>query len=74
MNSVATGTVVLDLTVGKSGEVKKLIPIRPVPSLTSAAISAVQKWTINAATFHGKAIASKIVIAFVFRLPTVTTP
>jgi len=73
-NSVATGTVVLDLTIGKSGEIKKLFPIRPVPSLTSAAISAVKRWTINAATFNGKAITSKLIIAFVFRPPTVTTP
>jgi outer membrane biosynthesis protein TonB len=74
INSVATGTVVLDATIGKSGEIKKLFPIRPVPSLTSAAISAVKKWTINAATFHGKAITSTLIIAFVFRPPTVTTP
>jgi len=74
INSVATGTVVLDATIGKSGEVKNLFPIRPVPSLTSAAISAFKKWTINTATFHGKAITSKLIIAFVFRPPTVTTP
>ena len=74
MNSVATGTVVLDATIGKSGEIKRLLPIRPVPSLTSPAINAVKSWTINAATFHGKAITSKLIIAFVFRPPTITTP
>jgi TonB family protein len=74
MNSVAIGTVVLDATIGKSGEIKKLVPIRAVPSLTSAAISAVKKWTINAATYNGKAITSKLIIAFVFRPPTATTP
>jgi TonB family protein len=73
INSVAIGTVVLDATIGKSGEIKKLFPIRAVPSLTSAAISAVKKWTINAATYHGKAITSKLIIAFVFRPPTATT-
>lgn len=74
VNSVAAGTVVLDVTIGKSEEIKKMVPIRPVPSLTSAAISAVKKWTINAATFHGKSITSKLIIAFVFRPPTASTP
>jgi hypothetical protein len=42
--------------------------------LTSAATSAVKKWTIHAATFHGKSITSKLIIAFVFRPPTASTP
>jgi outer membrane biosynthesis protein TonB len=74
MNSVAMGTVVLDATISKSGEIKRLLPIPSVPSLTSPAINAVKSWTLNAATFHGKAITSKLIIAFVFRPPTITTP
>jgi hypothetical protein len=74
INSVAAGTVVLDVTVGKSGEIKRLLSIRAVPSLTSPAISAVKGWTLNAATFSGKAISSKLIIGFVFRPPTATTP
>ena len=74
MNSVATGTVVLDATIGKSGEIKRLLPIRSVPSLTSPAISAVKTWTLKAGTFHGKAITSKLIIACVFRPPMITTP
>jgi TonB-like protein len=74
INSVAAGTVVLDITVGKSGEIKRLLPIRSVPSLTSPAISAVKSWTLNAATFNGKASTSKLIIGFVFRPPTATTP
>jgi TonB family protein len=74
MNSVATGTVVLDASIGKSGEIKRLVQIRSVPSLTSPAINVVKSWTLNAATFNGKAITSKLIIAFVFRPPTITTP
>jgi hypothetical protein len=33
----------------------------------------VKRWTINPATFHGKAIPSQLVVAFVFRSPTITT-
>jgi outer membrane biosynthesis protein TonB len=61
--------VVLDVTVDKNGDIKKVGVIRDVPSLTQPAIAAVKSWTINAATFNGKGIASKLVVAFVFRPP-----
>jgi hypothetical protein len=69
-NSVATGAVVLDVVVDKYSEVKKPTPIRPVPSLTSAAIAAVKTWTVNPATFNEKKTDAKLVVAFVFRSPT----
>jgi hypothetical protein len=72
-NSVGVGTVVLDETIDKYGAVKKTDVIRDVPSLTPEAIAAVKRWTINPATFNGKAIVSKLVVAFVFRSPTMTT-
>jgi hypothetical protein len=72
-NSVGVGTVVLDVTIDKYGAVKKTGMIRDVPSLTPEAIAAVKRWTINPATFNGKAIMSKLVVAFVFRSPTMTT-
>jgi hypothetical protein len=72
-NSVGVGTVVLDVTIDKYGTVKKTDVIRDVPSLTPEAIAAVKRWTINPATFNGKAITSKLVVAFVFRSPTMTT-
>ncbi len=72
-NSVGVGTVVLDVTIDKYGAVKKTDVIRDVPSLTPEAIAAVKRWTINPAKFNGKAIISKLVVAFVFRSPTMTT-
>jgi hypothetical protein len=69
-NSVATGAVVLDVSINKYSEVKKPTPIRPVPSLTSAAIAAVKTWTVNPATFNEKKLAANVVVAFVFRSPT----
>jgi TonB family protein len=74
VNSVATGSVVLDVTVDKSGQITKVTAIRGVPSLNSRAISAVKTWTINPATFNGKAITAKVIVAFVFRSPTITSP
>jgi TonB family protein len=70
INSVAAGTVVLDVTVVKSNEIRGVQPIRSVPSLTSPATSALMGWSVNAATSQGKAIQSKLIIAFVFRPPT----
>ena len=68
-NSVANGAVVLDVVVDKYSEVKKPIAIRPVPSLTGAAIAAVKTWTVNPATFKEKKLDAKLVVAFVFRAP-----
>ena len=65
--------MVLDVTIDKYGAIKKTDVIRDVPSLTPEAIAAVKRWTINAATFNGKAIASKLVVAYVFRSPTMST-
>lgn len=72
VNSVATGTVVLDVTVDNSGRVKKIGVIRDVPSLAPAAIAAVRGWTIKPATLLSKAITSKLIVAFVFRPPNIS--
>ena len=61
--------MVLDVTIDEHAEIKKVGVIRDVPSLTPAAIAAVKGWTINAATFNGKAITSRLVVAYVFSWP-----
>lgn len=68
-NSIATGTVVLDLLIDKYSNVKKVIPLRSVPSLTSAATASVKTWTVNPATFKEKKIDSKLIVVFVFQSP-----
>lgn len=73
-SSVASGTVVLDLLIDKYSEVKKATPIRSVPSLTSPAIAAAKTWTVNPATFSEKKLDATVVVAFVFRSPTISTP
>ena len=74
VNSVGIGAVVLDAAVDKYSQVKKVDLLRDVPSLSPEAIATVKRWTINPATFSGKPIASKLIVAFVFRSPTMTTP
>jgi hypothetical protein len=73
-NSMGTGTVVLDLVINKFSEVKEVTAIRSVPSLTEAAMAAVKNWTVNPATLNEKKLKSKLVVAFVFRSPSNSTP
>jgi outer membrane biosynthesis protein TonB len=72
--SVGTGTVVLSLLIDKQSGVKKVTPIRPVPSLTEAAAAAVKNWTVNPATLNEKKLDATVVVAFVFRAPINSTP
>jgi outer membrane biosynthesis protein TonB len=73
-DSAATGAVVLDLLIDKYSEVKKVTPIRSVPSLTQPAIAAVKTWTVNPATLNEKKLDARLVVAFVFRSPTNSMP
>jgi TonB family protein len=66
-NSVAQGTVVLDVTIGSSGQPKQIRVINDVPTLTQQAISAIKTWKFNAATFKGQPTPAPIIIAFVFQ-------
>jgi TonB family protein len=66
-NSVSKGTVVLDVTVGKGGQPRKVRVVQGVQTLTQQAVSAVKTWSFNPATIQGQPIASQIIIAFVFQ-------
>lgn len=66
-NSVSQGTVVLDVTVGKGGQPKKIRVVRGVQTLTQQAVNAVKTWSFNPASVQGQPIASQIIIAFVFQ-------
>jgi TonB family protein len=74
VNSVASGTVVLDVTIGRTGGVAKVKVIRDVPSLTPEAIKAVKAWGFSPATFKGQPIAAHLVVAFVFPSPVLAHP
>jgi TonB family protein len=66
-NSVSKGTVVLDVTVGKGGQARKIRVVQGVQTLTQQAVNAVKTWSFSPATIQGQPIASQIVIAFVFQ-------
>jgi len=73
-NSIASGTVILDVTIDKSGGITKIHVIRSVPSLTPQSIKAVKCWEVRAAAYKDQPVASHTVVAFVFPSPAITNP
>jgi Gram-negative bacterial TonB protein C-terminal len=69
VNSVAWGSVVVQLTVDSSGEVKGVDFLHGMDVFNSFVSDALKQWRFQAATFNGKPITSKTVIAFVFQPP-----
>jgi TonB family protein len=65
--SVAQGTVVLDVTIGRTGQPKQIRVVNDLLTLTQQAVSAVKTWGFNAATIRGQPIPAQMIIAFVFQ-------
>ena len=65
--SVSQGTVVLGVTIGKTGRAKQVRVLRGLPSLTQQAVSAVKTWGFTAATVQGQPVEAPVIIAFVFQ-------
>jgi outer membrane biosynthesis protein TonB len=71
INAAAPGTVVIQVTVGKSSAIQHLKVVRDLPPFTQFALSATNKWRFQAATLDGRPVASTLIVAFVFPpLPT----
>lgn len=69
INSVAWGSVLFQVTVDSAGEIQHLDLLHDMANFNSFAQEALKKWRFHAATLHGKPVASKIVIAFIFQPP-----
>lgn len=69
INSVAFGTVVVEVHVAASGEIEDVQVARDVPPLTDQALKAVRQWKFQAATLGGKPVASVVPVAFTFVRP-----
>ena len=69
INSVAEGTVVLEVGVASDGSVGDIRIVRDVPSLTTEAMKAVRKWKFSPATLDGRATRSTVIVAFAFSRP-----
>lgn len=70
VDSVAWGSVVTQLTVDESGQVKNVDLLHGMAAFNNLASDALKKWRFQAATFKGKPITSKTVVAFIFQPPS----
>ncbi len=66
-NTTAQGTVVLSVSVDKSGHVAKVKVVRGTSPLSDAAVDAVQQWGFQPAMRAGEAVAGRLCVAFVFQ-------
>ena len=81
---VGPGQAFVELTVGPDGAVQKVTPLRSTPPFTQGLIDAVTSWRFSAAVEDAigtdgkpegpKPVASKILVASMFRAPTLLTP
>jgi TonB family protein len=67
--AIAPGTVILEATINEAGKVQSAKVLRDAPPYTDKAIQAVGDWRFMPATLNGRPIKSKVILAFVFRLP-----
>jgi TonB family protein len=70
----AQGAVVLNVTLDTNGNAAQVATLRDVPPLTASATGALKNWNFSAATYEGNPIQSHMVVAFVFRSPSVALP
>jgi outer membrane biosynthesis protein TonB len=66
INAAAPGTVVIQVTVGRSSAVQRLRVVRDLPPFTQVSVRAVNKWRFQTATLDGKPVASALGVGFVF--------
>ena len=66
VQSIAVGTVVLEITVNEKGAVEDVRPIREIQSLTETALHAVKQWHFKPAILDGQTVRSRATVAVVF--------
>ncbi|HTV59826.1 MAG TPA: TonB family protein [Verrucomicrobiae bacterium] len=66
VNSEASGSVVLNVTIGKTGDLLRVHVIRSTPALTPQVLQAIKTWRFLPATWNGKPVVSRMGVSFVF--------
>jgi hypothetical protein len=72
VNSIVSGSVVIQVTVGANGKATAWQTVRALDPCTRFARDAAKKWSFRAATLDGQPVASKIAIDFIFQPPLTT--
>ena len=77
VQSIAIGTVVLEVIVSQTGEVEDIRTIRDIPSLTDVAVVSVKQWHFKPASLKGEPVRSRTTVAVTFNpaaLPATSVP
>ena len=69
VNSVAWGSVVLQITVDEMGDVKDVSVLHGMAGFNKFALDALKRWRFRAATIRGKPVTSSTVAVFIFQTP-----
>jgi TonB family protein len=72
-NTVASGTVALQVHVSSSGQINKVQVLRGKGVLAAPSVAAVKTWSFAPATYKGNAVGSDVVVAFVYASPQAGT-
>jgi hypothetical protein len=75
--SIAVGTVQLEVIVSEKGKVENVLPIREIASLTEAALDSVKNWQFSAASLDGRPVRSRTTVAVTFNpaaIPAANVP
>lgn len=70
VQSIASGTVVLEASLDETGKITDVRVVRGIPSLTEVAEQSLRQWTFQPAKWNGKPVPSKVPVAFSFVPPT----
>jgi outer membrane biosynthesis protein TonB len=73
-NSIAWGTVVLEVTIDKAGHPTDIRVIQDVPSLTENSKSAVRNWRYLPAVDSGESVDGKVIVAIAYLSPVGSGP
>jgi TonB family protein len=69
LQSVASGTVVLEVALDDIGKITDVRVVRGIPSLTESAERSVRQWKFRPAQLDGEPVHSKMAVAFSFVPP-----
>lgn len=71
LDSVASGTVVLEVSLDETGKITGVRVVQGIPSLTVEAQRSIRKWRFRPARLNGENVPSKFSAAFTFVPPNV---
>jgi outer membrane biosynthesis protein TonB len=66
VNAAMPGTVIIQVTIGKTGAIQRTKVVRDLPPFTQFGLNALNHWQFQPASIDGKPVLSNLAIALVF--------